>query len=283
MALIVIPLHINQLFIQHSMAVTYFICKFQVFFHLFAISTRSWSIAAFILLHHLHDGIIPSKQSLLVILGIWLTSSMLVLPAIIIKDSIVDFDTCSLLEDNYGMIAYVSIVLFALPSVILAPVFFKLAHINKQYAIRRDLSGDFLDREDSDSDLEMAEQDFPESEASSMSRMDRKPSRATLEFLKTDSNLPRTLVTLSVVNALAWTPFFAVIIFSTFVHVFPVAVNYGAIWLGFAQSSATPILVYFLSDRVYFLLNNQVNGAKKASMKRVRKFTFTQPDDKEVA
>ena len=34
-------------------------CQTQVFFHLFVICTRSWSIAAFILLHHMHDGIIP--------------------------------------------------------------------------------------------------------------------------------------------------------------------------------------------------------------------------------
>ena len=34
-------------------------CQTQVFFHLFVICERSWSIAAFILLHHIHDGIIP--------------------------------------------------------------------------------------------------------------------------------------------------------------------------------------------------------------------------------
>merc|ERR1711971_1260280 len=39
-------------------------CQTQVFFHLFVICTRSWSIAAFILLHHMHDGIIQVRYAI---------------------------------------------------------------------------------------------------------------------------------------------------------------------------------------------------------------------------
>ena len=51
----------------------------------------------------------------------------------------------------------------------------------------------------------------------------------------------------------------------------------GTLWLGFGQSPLTPFLIYFLSDRVYHLLNSQAKGVTVASVKRrVRKFTFSE-------
>ena len=121
-----------------------------------------------------------------------------------------------------------------------------------------------------------------ECSASTLS-LDRKPSKATLSFLKTDKNLPRTLFTLAISNALAWAPFFAVLTFTSFNAILawdlvvPHALFLGTLWLGFGQSPLTPFLIYFLSDRVYYLLNSQAKGVTVASVKRrVRKFTFSE-------
>ena len=75
-------------------------------------------------------------------------AALLVLPTIIVKDSFVDFQRCGLIPQNYGMIIYVSVMLFFLPAILLAPIFIKSTKINKQFNIRRDISSDFLDRSD---------------------------------------------------------------------------------------------------------------------------------------
>ena len=78
-------------------------------------------------------------------------SGLLVLPSILVKDSFVDFNKCSLIPQNYGMIIYVSIMLFILPATVLAPIFIWYTNLNKQFHIRRDMSSDFLDdREEED-------------------------------------------------------------------------------------------------------------------------------------
>ena len=121
-----------------------------------------------------------------------------------------------------------------------------------------------------------------ECSASTLS-LDRKPSKATLSFLKTDKNLPRTLFTLAISNALAWAPFFALLTFTSFNAILawdlvvPHELFLGTLWLGFGQSPLTPFLIYFLSDRVYYLLNSQAKGVTVASVKRrVRNFTFSE-------
>ena len=59
--------------------------------------------------------------------------------------------------------------------------------------------------------------------------------------------------------------------------VVPYELFLGTLWLGFGQSPLTPFLIYFLSDRVYHLLNSQAKGVTVASVKRrVRKFTFSE-------
>lgn len=273
MALLVMPLHVKQLFGSVSVSVLNgLLCQIQVFFHLFVICSRSWSIAAFIMLHHLHDGIIPTAQSIFVLLWTWIISVLLVLPTILVKDSFVDFQTCTLMDHNYGMIIYVFVIIFTLPAWILVPLFQKIFKINKQFSIRRDLSADFLDKVD-DFEDENSE-DFTESVDSL--EIDRKPSKATLEFLKTDSNLPRTLFTFSIMNLICWSPFFIALISCIF-WVLPFVFLYGVVWWGFAQSLVTPIMIYLLSDRVYFIINRQAKDATFASLhKRVRRFTFNE-------
>ena len=113
---------------------------------------------------------------------------------------------------------------------------------------------------------------------------------ATLQFLKTDTNLPRTLFTLSITNVMAWLPFILTMLMATFLlnstnadeeasnsynAILKVIFN-GVLWWGFAQSPLTPALIYLLSDRVHFVLSGQFKGATMASLRqRVRRFTMS--------
>jgi hypothetical protein len=285
MAMVVIPLHLMELFVEPDPAKTPEVsCRIQVFFHLDMISTRSWTIAAFTLLHHLHDGLIPTTQSLMVIVWTWVISGLLVMPTVIVKDSFVDFEECALNPKNYGMIIYVIVVLFILPACILTPLFIKWSRLNKQFDLKRDLSADFLDYDDDDDDID---QDIEAEEVSSSLHgslslnsfnNDRKASKATMRFLKSDSNLPRTLFTLAGVNVVAWLPFFSLMLATiVMIHIPSGLFFLVVLWLGFAQSPVTPVLIYFLSDRVHFLISGTVNQVAISSLtKRVRRFTMTE-------
>ena len=110
---------------------------------------------------------------------------------------------------------------------------------------------------------------------------------ATLEFLKTDTNLPRTLFTLSITNIIAWLPFILVLLMAKFLifdeesdATLKVIFN-GVLWWGFAQSPLTSALIYLLSDRVEFVLSGQFKGVTVASLhKRARLMSrrFTMSD-----
>ena len=78
-------------------------CKTQLFTHLLVITVRSWSIASFVLLHHLNDSVIPTLQSILVLISVWIGSGLIVLPTIVFKDSLVDFNECTMIPNHYGM------------------------------------------------------------------------------------------------------------------------------------------------------------------------------------
>ena len=127
MAIVVIPLHLMDLArefnsdssLEDPSSVS---CQIRLFFHLFVICVRSWSIAAFMLLHHLHDGIIPTKHSLLLITFTWIISTLFVLPTVLVKNSLVDFKSCKLLPQNYGMVFYVTFLIFVLPSLCITPI-----------------------------------------------------------------------------------------------------------------------------------------------------------------
>ena len=81
-------------------------CKTQLFSHLLVITVRSWSIASFVLLHHLNDSVIPTLQSVLVLISVWIGSGLIVLPTIVFKDSLVDFNECTMIPNHYGMLAF---------------------------------------------------------------------------------------------------------------------------------------------------------------------------------
>ena len=199
-------------------------CQIRLFFHLFVICVRSWSTPSFMLLHHLHDGIIPTKHSVALITFIWIISALFVLPTVLLENSLVDFQACQLLPQNYGMVFYVVFLIFLLPSMVVTPILTRSTHMRylptvdyllkpaglclqnnffdyrKEFNIRRDISADFLDKEESE-DEEEAEEIRVKMKISSRRNsellhcsacsdstlsLDRKPSQATLNFLKTD-------------------------------------------------------------------------------------------------
>ena len=125
MAILVIPLHLMDLLkvsslVEEGASLT---CQIRLFFHLFVICVRSWSTPSFMLLHHLHDGIIPTKHSVALITFIWIISALFVLPTVLLENSLVDFQACQLLPQNYGMVFYVVFLIFLLPSLIVTPIF----------------------------------------------------------------------------------------------------------------------------------------------------------------
>ena len=127
MAILVIPLHLMDLLkvsslVEEGASLT---CQIRLFFHLFVICVRSWSTPSFILLHHLHDGIIPTKHSVSLITFIWIISALFVLPTVLVENSLVDFQACQLLPQNYGMVFYVVFLIFGLPSIIVTPIFIR--------------------------------------------------------------------------------------------------------------------------------------------------------------
>ena len=88
--------------VSGSVSVAAISCKTQLFTHLLVITVRSWSIASFVLLHHLNDSVIPTLQSVLVLISVWIGSGLIVLPTIVFKDSLVDFDECAMIPNHYG-------------------------------------------------------------------------------------------------------------------------------------------------------------------------------------
>ena len=167
-------------------------------------------------------------------------------------------------------------MVFLLPTCILTPVFFKLSHINSQFALRKDISADFLDQDENDDEtdpydiFEVVHSENPEdkseddqscchlatSENQSLDSVEfrKRTSVATLEFLKTDSNLPRTLFSLTISNVISWLSFFMLMFVTIFLASTPTRILFlGTLWWGFTQSLITPVLIYIVSDWVNFL------------------------------
>ena len=215
-----------------------------------------------------------------------------------------------------GMVIYVVTMVFILPTCILTPVFFKLSHINSQFALRKDISADFLDQDDEETDnpydiFEVVHSESPDdiseeggddnqsrckhlatttSENQSLDSVEfrKRTSQATLEFLKTDSNLPRTLFSLTISNMISWLPFFIlmlVTIFLTSTPEWPTRILFlGTLWWGYTQSLITPVLIYVVSDRVNFFVNvacHKQTKRQKNFARRVRRFTLNQNDELE--
>ena len=194
-------------------------------------------------------------------------------------------------------------MVFILPTCILTPVFFKLSHINSQFALRKDISADFLDQDETDpydifeAHSEHLEDDQPTSEdqsrclaTSENQSLDSvefrtRTSVATLEFLKTDSNLPRTLFSLTISNVISWLPFFVLMFVTIFLASTPTRIIFlGTLWWGYTQSLITPVLIYIVSDRVNFFVNvacHKQTKRQKNFARRVRRFTLNQNDELE--
>ncbi len=243
------------------------------------------------------------------ILATWIFSGLLVLPTVLIDNTLVNFEKCSLVTENYGMTLYVAVMTFFLPACILTPMFIKWSNLTHRFAIQRDISCDFLDNIDDaeygDFDDDPVEEQEPEvMDSRSWSYIDadgeshsvdvqclekdpdqnslhRKASRATMLFLKIDANMERTLFTLALVNGLAWLPFFSLLILEPLLSGLATrTINLAFVWLGFAQSPLTPALIYMLSDRVHMIIHGTMSSVWTSSVKprqerrRTRTITF---------
>ena len=207
------------------------------------------------------------------------------------------------------MVIYIGTMVFLLPTCILTPVFFKLSHINSQFALRKDISADFLDNDEEMDPYDIfeashsSEEHDPEdvepisedqqscclatSKNQSLDSVEfrKRTSVATLQFLKTDSNLPRTLFSLTISNVISWLPFFMLMFVTIFLASTPTRILFlGTLWWGFTQSMITPALIYIVSDRVNFFVNvacHKQTKRQKQFARRVRRFTLNQTDELE--
>ena len=195
------------------------------------------------------------------------------------------------------MVFYVVIMVFALPTCILTPCLLKLSHMNSQFSLRKDFSTDFLD-DDQDDEYSDENEEFIDDQKSEHSsyisdhqsldqvEFEHRASKATLDFLKTDQNLPRTLFSLTISQLISWLPFFSIISVVVFFEVLPVTVSIlslGSLWWGYAQSPITPFLIYLLSDRVNFIISKSSREVKQSSLsKRIRRFTLTLTETEKV-
>lgn len=169
--------------------------------------------------------------------------------------------------------------------------------MNSQFSLRKDFSTDFLD-DDQDDEYSDENEEFIDDQKSDQSsyisdhqsldqvEFEHRASKATLDFLKTDQNLPRTLFSLTISQLISWLPFFSIISVVVFFEVLPVTVSIlslGSLWWGYAQSPITPFLIYLLSDRVNFIISKSSREVKQSSLsKRIRRFTLTLTETEKV-
>lgn len=144
-------------------------CRVTTFVHLMSISATSWSIFTFVLLHHVHRGIIPPYQSVVATLSVWIVSGLLCLPIVAtpsksgngghggLFSSVVDYDTCTLAPspalqaanqhgggDSVATYIYIFAVPYFMPSLLLTPLLIWWTDLFRQTLIHRDISSDYL-------------------------------------------------------------------------------------------------------------------------------------------
>ena len=254
MAVVVMPLYALSYASQTAMPWT--TCRAWVYVHLLVVGVRSWVLPATTMLHFLHDGIIPRGRLLLTLIWVWVMSGLLVLPAHLAADTFLDSETCSVRQGNFPLLAYVVIMLFFLPAGLLGPAFLKWSQMTTKFNINEFNSCDELE--------EMAAGSNSDRDAS-----DRSMSRRSIDKLRqilvvkgdvsqkvdilhmTDKDFPGALYTFTISHAVAWSPFFvAILLPSVLANPIPVFVLNTVLWLGFAQSVVTPILIPMISRRI---------------------------------
>ena len=159
MTMIVIPVHAYDLLGGDSKLTILRpgTCLFRICCHFMSVTTKSWSIVAYLILYHVHDGVIPTKRS--VIVGIWvLIASLLIsVPGVIFGvDSYINTEKCTLIpgSSQWPMILYISTIPFILPSCVLTPFLLKWSNLRKKLGVSRNISCDYLANYDEQEDTE---------------------------------------------------------------------------------------------------------------------------------
>lgn len=81
------------------------------------------------------------------------------------------------------------------------------------------------------------------------------PFRGTVNFLSSDNDFARILLTLSVVHGISWSPFFVFLLALPVIsHPLSPAVAYFVAWLGYTESALNPVIIFLLSTFIHKLV-----------------------------
>ncbi len=199
----------------------------------FIFHCRSWTIPATLSLHRLYDGLIPRRYLSLTLSWVWLASTLLCIPAIVSREALIEPDSCSIVRDNTAMLVYLAAMTFLLPACVLTPVLIKWSHLAETEERLEAAKEAFFDNNDED-------EEEPQEEGDGIERLHL-----------ADSEFPSVMYTLGVFHAVVWSPFFILLLIEpVLVHPPSQIVSMIVVFLGYAQTMATPALVCLLSDRV---------------------------------
>ena len=286
MALVAIPIHIYYLLgDQEVVLFPASTCSLTLFVHLVSVSVKSWSIAAFILLLHFHEGLIPMSHSLVVVCWVWLASVLLVVPVVVFEGDFVDLATCTVKVASSRVnwtLVYTTLVPYILPALVVNPILIKWTTLRQQTTIKRDISNDYLATDAEQEETlkerrlqlreviicEEANQVIQDDDDSSMSclqsdnlsyDLSSRVSKGTVDFLSSDNDFAKILLSLSTVHILTWGPFFV------FMLVMPCLtdpvirmLSYLVAWLGYIESAIIPIIIFILSTFVRKILTQTI-------------------------
>jgi uncharacterized membrane protein (DUF106 family) len=186
------------------------------------------------LLYRVYDGFIPRFYLLLVLIWVWIASSLLCLPAILSQESFLIVDTCSIVKDNVAMVIYISVMTFLLPACLLTPAFIKWSHLEASEDRMEAAKKRFFEADDDDEEVDLETED-------------KRISRLHL----VDREMPTVLFTMGVFNVVAWCPFYAILLAEPFlINAPPQFVSLMVVFIGYAQTMATPLLICILYDRI---------------------------------
>ena len=159
MTLIVIPVHMYDLLggKEKDYLLNPGTCVFRICSHFMSVTSKSWSFVAYIILYHLHDGVIPTKRSVIVGIWAWIVAILISVPGVVFGvNSYIDTEKCTLVPDssNWGMILYISCIPFFLPSCILTPILLKWSSLRKKLGVNPNISSEYLAQYDEQEDTE---------------------------------------------------------------------------------------------------------------------------------
>ena len=162
MTLLVIPLHLNDLLGGESkeLMLNPGTCVFRICSHFLSVTSKSWCIVAYIVLYHIHNGVISTQRSIAIGLWTWLMSILISVPGVLFGiDNFIDTEKCTLTPSisHWPMILYITVIPFILPSCILTPCLLIWSNLRKKLKLNQNISSEYLAQYDDVEDQENQE------------------------------------------------------------------------------------------------------------------------------